>query len=484
MLLAQKSDSREVAVKVISRLQALISKLTVVRPSNFRAELRLINKEIYQQSKQSNDSVTLCTLAGLVFTKDSLIVINIGNTRVYRFRAGSLIQLSQDHCIPVEQDEGDSGNRQFVLPSAIGRARDINFVESPTQDSDVFLICSDGFYNKLSDSLISEKLSEFTSENSNKLIKELVDIAKQKAGDDSATAISVIVKPSRPNGVIRKRYDAGRPKSLAQQERQPLEATEKPQSFSEAKPASVGLATLASVGTNPRVKLNEGSANPARGRSILASSQPSNASTANSVSTQEDVYKRSGSTIKELPIPEEVLEGTRKPKNQYSEALGVRGLPAENYKQKNFFANYSKYLVMGGVSLLLIFIIGSSSYFLISSNPKKQPVALNQKIASDKVASVNAKGALIKRNRLESVLRQDEEQRIDLEKIRDPELRAFMVDLYVTIKQVVVENEIKLEKISTETERISQAIATLLGNIRLYTQQEANENVDKTPDEN
>lgn len=82
---------------------------------------------------------------------------HIGDSRVYRFREGALEQLTVDHTWPGET----AGERSHILTRAVG----VGPVEVPDWQTvevrvgDVYLVCSDGLHDMLSEAQIRMALS-------------------------------------------------------------------------------------------------------------------------------------------------------------------------------------------------------------------------------------------------------------------------------------------------------------------------------------
>lgn len=121
-----------------------------------------------------------------------------GDSRLYRFRNRQLLQLSRDHSQIQEQiqqgyitaenaiDSPDSN----VITRAVGADPelyiDINVFS--TQVGDIFVLCSDGLYNMVSDEEIAATLSEFIIDEA---VKSLIQQALERGADDNISVILV-----------------------------------------------------------------------------------------------------------------------------------------------------------------------------------------------------------------------------------------------------------------------------------------------------
>ena len=110
------------------------------------------------------------TVAMGVFVGDVLHYAHVGDSRVYRFRQGKLLQLTRDHSmIEALIDEGmfetveeaeKAGVKKNVLVRGLGIAPevDVDVGEEKFESDDIYLFCSDGLCNMVSDEEIESIL--------------------------------------------------------------------------------------------------------------------------------------------------------------------------------------------------------------------------------------------------------------------------------------------------------------------------------------
>lgn len=110
--------------------------------------LSTVNSALYQQSRQyqTDERGCLCTFTGLVLKSQTAYWFHIGDSRLYLYRQGQLQQLSTDHTTKLSQ------HRQF-LGRALGMDETVAWQEGSMslQQGDLFLLCSDGFSDVVSD---------------------------------------------------------------------------------------------------------------------------------------------------------------------------------------------------------------------------------------------------------------------------------------------------------------------------------------------
>lgn len=171
-----------------------------------RYTLEQTNHFVYQLSKTHELLHGMgTTMLAIYFNENTVIWAHIGDSRIYRLRGGELEQLTKDHSLFAELLElGQVSDRHVeecsfknVITRAIGTEA---FVE-PTVDADtiyaddLYLLCSDGLTDLLSNDEIADVLSSpFTVEEK---VRLLIVLAKKKGGYDNITCVCVEVKQVR-----------------------------------------------------------------------------------------------------------------------------------------------------------------------------------------------------------------------------------------------------------------------------------------------
>ena len=133
------------------------------------------------------------TFCGMLFYEKLVLAINIGDSRLYRFRNDILRQISTDHSM--QQQTRNQSLPSNLLSNSLG-AGDSAFVDVKDltgllYDDDIFLICSDGLSDMITDEEIEQiLLAEISAE-------KLVETAKNKGGKDNISVVLLIIKESR-----------------------------------------------------------------------------------------------------------------------------------------------------------------------------------------------------------------------------------------------------------------------------------------------
>jgi len=135
--------------------------------------------------------------------EDKLVVAHVGDSRIYRFRAGRLEQVTRDHSLlnhkidlgELEtQDEIDNFKHGNVIVRAIG-LKDYVRPETALHEriaGDVYILCSDGLSDMVDDWSI-ENVMDANADDLDEAAQILVRMANDRGGKDNITAVLVRV---------------------------------------------------------------------------------------------------------------------------------------------------------------------------------------------------------------------------------------------------------------------------------------------------
>lgn len=168
------------------------------------ASFKSANKAVYQLAQGNSELAGMgTTLVALVVINGLAYYANVGDSRLYWLRDGVCTQLSHDHTwvaymvatglLTPEQAE-DHPDRH-LLTRALGTKPevDIDISERPLSIKlgDCFLLCSDGLYDLVSDTEISQILINNTAQVA---CQQLVALANNRGGHDNISAIAVKIR--------------------------------------------------------------------------------------------------------------------------------------------------------------------------------------------------------------------------------------------------------------------------------------------------
>lgn len=161
------------------------------------------NRAVWDQAEANPEMRGMgTTLVALALVNDGRVaVINIGDSRLYVFRAGELRQVTSDHNLVAElvaegrlsKEEAEFHPRRNVITRAIGVDPEVpaDLFSLDPVPGDRFLLCSDGLFRELGDEQIAAVLRRLADPVD--AAKELVTEAKFRGGNDNITVVVVDV---------------------------------------------------------------------------------------------------------------------------------------------------------------------------------------------------------------------------------------------------------------------------------------------------
>ena len=164
------------------------------------------NATIYQISQDQPQCAGMgTTLVVGIFTDDKLIVGHIGDSRLYRLRQGSLVQITEDHSLLQEQLNAGlitaqqakvSINKNLVTRAlGIDPQVELEVQELDVQVDDVYLLCSDGLTDLVEDAVIAQILTGADSD-IEYAAAQLVQSAIEQGGKDNISVVIAKVNKS------------------------------------------------------------------------------------------------------------------------------------------------------------------------------------------------------------------------------------------------------------------------------------------------
>jgi len=146
------------------------------------------------------------TLVAARFVDRNISIANVGDSRIYLFREGELLQLTEDHSLVMEQvrrglltlDEAKRSSAQNIITRALGTDETTlpDLGEFPAQDGDVLLLATDGVLRHVEDTEIRDILLQVPSLKA--ACTALIDAANEGGGDDNSTCVLVRVRNEAP----------------------------------------------------------------------------------------------------------------------------------------------------------------------------------------------------------------------------------------------------------------------------------------------
>ncbi|MCA9565931.1 MAG: serine/threonine-protein phosphatase, partial [Myxococcales bacterium] len=158
----------------------------------------LANATIFDMASKNEDCRGMgTTLVGAFFLESGAYFVHVGDSRAYRLRDGVLTQLTADHSLANEYVQmgilRPEEVEQFPYRNVITRACGLNDTVEPEvhfqtlQDNDIYLFCSDGLTDPVSDKEIARLLQ--SSDDLDEVCQALIDAANAGGGPDNITVV-------------------------------------------------------------------------------------------------------------------------------------------------------------------------------------------------------------------------------------------------------------------------------------------------------
>ena len=163
--------------------------------------VRLANRKIYNEGSKSPELSGMgTTVVAALVAGDRINIVSVGDSRIYRFRQGSLEQLTKDDTwlasVLGEKQAEDADPQhplRHVLTSVVGTKDDVRpgAREERLESGDRFLLCSDGVHGKLDSASLTSLLTGAKSADDG--AATIVNEAITRGTTDNATALVIDV---------------------------------------------------------------------------------------------------------------------------------------------------------------------------------------------------------------------------------------------------------------------------------------------------
>ncbi len=173
-----------------------------VEANRLTTAVRLANRKIYNDGSKSPELSGMgTTVVAALVSGDRIHIISVGDSRIYRFRQGTLEQLTKDDTWLTSvlgekqaEDADASHPLRHVLTSVVGTKDDVTpgVREEQLESGDRFLLCSDGVHGKLDSASLTGLLTGATSADDG--AARIVGEAITRGTSDNATALVINVK--------------------------------------------------------------------------------------------------------------------------------------------------------------------------------------------------------------------------------------------------------------------------------------------------
>jgi protein phosphatase len=158
------------------------------------------NRRVYDRSSSDPNTSGMGTTMTVALVEGERVAFgHVGDSRAYLIRDGTMEQLTEDHSLVNElmksgklsPEEADMHPQKAVITRAVGTDPDVDVdtFTVPAQDGDLFLLCSDGLTDVVSEDEILD-LVERHRRDIDRALRALVKEANRGGGDDNITVVA------------------------------------------------------------------------------------------------------------------------------------------------------------------------------------------------------------------------------------------------------------------------------------------------------
>lgn len=173
-------------------------------PEIVRNAIELANSAVYEAANTNRDYAGMgSTVVVTAFHGDRVCIAHVGDSRLYRLRGGVLQQLTEDHSVVqdllrrglISPEQARTSPNKNVITRALGVTRTVEVTvrDERVQQGDLYLLCTDGLHDMLTDENIASLLRVGVDDITD-LAARLIDAANQAGGDDNVTTVVVRVQ--------------------------------------------------------------------------------------------------------------------------------------------------------------------------------------------------------------------------------------------------------------------------------------------------
>lgn len=161
------------------------------------------NRVVYESSTTEPENAGMgTTLTVLLVRSKTVVIAHVGDSRAYLWRDEALTSLTTDHSLvgelvrlgQISLEEAEKHPQRHVLMRAVGAEPEIELDcrSMSLQSGDVFLLCTDGFSNMISNQELAEEFLEVGSWEER--FERLRKLTLERGAPDNFTALCCILE--------------------------------------------------------------------------------------------------------------------------------------------------------------------------------------------------------------------------------------------------------------------------------------------------
>src|SRR5215213_397965 len=199
-----QAAGEKAAETALAMVRARLERETGTVEDRVREAIALANNEIYRlASLRPEWQGMACVLTIAVVSNGDIVVGHVGDTRLYKLRAGRIEKLTRDHSpVGEREDAGEVSEREAMqhprrneVYRDVGSERhephDLRFIDvfrQPFELDTALLLCSDGLTDAVTSAAINEIVTDFAG-HPFEIVRALIDAANAAGGKDNVTVV-------------------------------------------------------------------------------------------------------------------------------------------------------------------------------------------------------------------------------------------------------------------------------------------------------
>lgn len=198
------------SAEAVAIVHAFVNTVAEIDELGLNEAVNTANERIFNLAEFGDDIVALGTTLvvwAVALDTDRCIVANVGDSRAYRQRDGVFTQLTRDHSVVQQMidsgtmsgDEARRAANRNIITRAVGLEREVvaDVEAHDCLSGDVFLLCTDGLTDMLTDAVIEDMLTpeDLVDQAAlEALADRLVEAANAAGGIDNISVILIVVQ--------------------------------------------------------------------------------------------------------------------------------------------------------------------------------------------------------------------------------------------------------------------------------------------------
>lgn len=201
-----QAAGEKAADTALAMVRTRLERETGALEDRVREAIALANNEIHRLGSLRPDWEGMaCVLTVAVVSHGEVIVGHVGDTRLYKLRAGRIEKLTRDHSpVGEREDAGELNEREAMqhprrnevyrdVGSEPHEPDDLDFIDvfrQPFEPDSALLLCSDGLTDAVSASVIADIVDDWAGHPVD-IVRSLIDAANAAGGKDNVTVVYV-----------------------------------------------------------------------------------------------------------------------------------------------------------------------------------------------------------------------------------------------------------------------------------------------------